>query len=154
MFFLFFLLDFGCHYMVLDVFFLFYGGSKKHGFPQVEEWCDLNALDKKNRMGDLWAGDVPWHCLVLRTAPNYIYIYSIYICVYMYIYICIYVSMYICIYVDMYICIYVYSIYVYMYICIYVYMYIRIYVYMYICIYVYMYICIYVYMYICICIYI
>ena len=92
---------------------------------------------QKTRMGDLWAGDVPWHCLVLPTAPYIyilyiLYIYTIYILymyihIYIYVYICIYVYMYICIYVYMYICIYVY-----MYICIYIidtlYMYIYIYI--------------------------
>ena len=55
---------------------LFYGGSKKHGFPQVKEWCDLNALDKKPEWGiyglEMFPGIV-WFYLQLH-----IYIYIIY----------------------------------------------------------------------------
>ena len=85
--------------------------------------------------------------ILILISYKIIQIYSIIIClsVYLYMFICLSVYIYICMcmYVCMHVCVYM---------CVYVYIYMYVYIYIYVCIYMYVYVCVYVC--ICVCVYV
>ena len=79
----------------------------------------LAGGEKLNLRGYMQPSEPTSGYIVVKGAPNYIYIY---VCMYMYIYIYVCMYIYICIYIYM--CIYIYVYVYYIYICMYIYIYV------------------------------